>query len=704
MEQPPVTRRNLLGSLSAVVASSYLLPANAWTQVVGPTLPSSQVVPELHDANEFNLEVADYAFSVNGRIGKAIAINGSVPGPLVRLREGQDVTIHVHNRLKESTSIHWHGLILPQPMDGVPGVSFAGIPADSTFTYRFPVRQSGTYWAHSHSGAQELLGLYFPLIIDPIGPEPFPFDRDYTVVLSDWSFLAPGTIIAKLKKNAGYFNYEKRTPDNLFDDVGRNGFLSTIRERLSWAKMRMDPTDFADVTGFTYTYLLNGNTPDANWTGLFSAGERVRLRFIAAGAMTYFDVRIPGLKMTVVAADGQVIQPVEVDEFRIGAGETFDVLVEPANQPYTLFAEAMDRSGFARGTLAPRPGMSAPVPPQRQRPVRTMADMGMGGMEMGGMAMGKGAAQTGAPEIGSGDAGMAGMPMPTTSDAKNKRAPASAEAAMSGMAMGKDGSTQAVQSNAGAARAAAERQGGMDIAGKGMRGMDKLDKTRTALGEQRNSIMKMKPGTSFMPVDKGGIAAERGGLRGDVPSTLPGSPPVMHGLDTHGPGNSVAPMTVSNRLNDPGSGFDDPNSKVLVYTDLKSPNPQPDQREAARAIELHITGNMERYMWSFDGVKYSGAKTPISFVLGERLRMILVNDTMMEHPIHLHGMWMELENGAGPNRPRKHTISVKPAERLSVLITPDIAGRWVMHCHLLLHMDMGMLRVVEVSESGKATS
>ena len=533
-----------------------------------------------------NLSVENLAFTVDGRTGTAVAMNGTVPGPIIRLREGQEAVLRVANRLKETTSIHWHGIILPAAMDGVPGVSFAGIAPGETFEYRFPVRQSGTYWAHAHDPA-ELVGLYFPLLIDPLEPEPFRYERDHVVVLSDWSFEPPGNIIAKLKKQAGYYNFQRRTLGELARDLRAKGWPAAMGERLEWAKMRMDPTDFADVTGYTYTYLVNGLSPQANWTGLFSPGERVRLRFIAAGAMTYFDVRIPGLKMTVVQADGQNVQPVEVDEFRIAPGETYDVIVRPEDQAYTLFAETMDRSGFARGTLAPRAGMSAAIPPQRPRPLRTMADMGMDMEEMGGMDHG----------------------------------------AMSGT------------------------------------------------------------GHGAMP------AMDHGAMPGQ------GAMPVMHGPDTHGPGNAAVPMQVRNRLDDPGGGFDE-GSRVLVYTDLKSVAPQPDRRAPGREIELHLTGNMERYMWSFDGKKYSEAKVPIALREGERARLVFVNDTMMEHPIHLHGMWMELENGAGAHQPRKHTVSVKPAERLTVAVTVDARGPWALHCHLLLHMEMGMFRVVEVSAAG----
>ena len=560
---------------------------------------------------EFALQ-RDEAFGVEPGIGDAELG--------LRLREGQEAVIRVDNRLKEASSIHWHGVILPRDMDGVPGVSFAGIPPQSVFTYRFEVHQSGTYWAHSHSGGQELLGLYFPLIIDPLDPEPFQYDRDYVVMLSDWSFESPAKIIANLKRVPGYYNFQRRTMGDFISDVRRNGFGSTVSDRLEWAKMRMDPTDFADVTGYTYTYLMNGLTPGANWTGLFRPGERVRLRFINAGAMTYFDVRIPGLKMAVVQADGQNVAPVEIDEFRIGGGETYDVIVHPEDRAYTVFAESLDRSGYTRGTLAPRAGMVAALPPRRKRPLRTMSDMGMSGMEHAGHL-----------EKTTGETG------------------------------------------------------------------EHASHTAHAIEETRHEILERRDPNHQTPEHN----HETGSPAGPA---LPGSPPVMHGPDAHGPGNSSIPMASRSRLDDPGSGFEGVEGKVLVYTDLQSLTPHSDRREPEREIELHITGNMERYMWSFDGKKYSEAKTPIPFRYGERLRLILVNDTMMEHPIHLHGMWMVLENGYGVHQPRKHTISVKPAERLSVAITADAPGQWALHCHLLLHMEMGMFRVVEVSPAPKDPS
>ena len=597
-----MNRRVLLQRAAVVggcAALARVAPAFAWSDTAGVAVPFTVPTQAAADSNIIDLAIADLALPIDGRAGRAMAVNGTVPGPLVRLREGQQAVLRVTNRLNEIASIHWHGLIVPPAMDGVPGVSFAGIKPGETFTYRFPVRQSGTYWAHSHSGGQELLGVYFPLVIDPLEREPFAYSRDYVVMLSDWSFESPGTIISKLKKQAGYYNYQKRTAGDFFRDVNDNGWSATIKERASWSRMRMDPTDFADVTGYTYTYLLNGLPPSGNWTGLFKTGEKVRLRFIDAGAMTYFDVRIPGLQMTVVQADGQNVQPVTVDELRIGPGETYDVIVEPDDRAYTLLAEAMDRSGFTRGTLAPRSGMSAEIPPRRPRPLRTMADMGM---DMPGMK-------------------------------------------------------------------------GMDTSGAAMPGMD--------------TPAAAMPGMDMAPV---------GG------PSLPGGPAVPHGPDTHGAGNSTIAMTARNRLDEPGSGFEGTEARVLVYADLKSLSPYPDRREPSREVELHLTGNMERYIWSFDGKKYSDAKDPIPFQYGERLRLVLVNDTMMEHPIHLHGMFMELENGAGEFQPRKHTISVKPAERLTLAITADEPGRWAMHCHLLLHMEMGMFRVVEVSPASKATT
>lgn len=627
MSSERISRRLLLkraAVLGLLATVGRLVPAYALTGAAGAgsqTALSGDVI---------DLTIREQPFSVDGRTGTAITINGSIPGPVIRLKEGQHVMLRVANHLKENSSIHWHGILLPPEMDGVPGVSFAGIEPGTTFTYRFPIKQSGTYWFHSHSGGQELLGMYAPMIIDPLEPEPFQYEREFVVMLSDWSFESPETLLSNLKKQGGYYNFQKRVVREFIADVARMGFWPAIQNYLMWDQMRMDPTDFADVTGYTYTYLINGSSPAGNWTGLFRPGERVRLRFIDAAAMTFFDVRIPGLKMTVVQADGQNVQPVVVDEFRMGPAETYDVIVEPTeDRPYTIFAETMDRSGFARGTLAPRPGMSAEIPERRPRPIRMMEDMGM--MHTEGMDM---------PEMKHHAHG-GGMKMP---------------------GMAPSGETPS------------EKQSG-DIQHMEHR--------------QHGSAMEKIPDRHEMPAMD---------MSDPGRSKTAGAEPVKHGPDDHGPGNQTVAEYLQNRTGEPGRGLEHSDRRVLLYTDLKSLAPYPDQREPEREIELHLTGHMNRYMWSFDGKKYSEAREPIRFRYGERLRLTFVNDTMMEHPLHLHGMWMHLENGAGAHLPRKHTVIVKPAERLSVAVTADAPGRWAFHCHLLLHMEAGMFRVVEVSD------
>lgn len=617
-----ISRRLLLKrviALSMLAAVERFIPACA---VTNPTVNPGAQTPLSGEV--IDLTISEQVFQLNERAGKAVTINGTIPGPIIRLKEGQEATLRVTNRLEESTSIHWHGLLLPPEMDGVPGVSFAGIEPGATFTYRFPVKQSGTYWFHSHSGGQELLGMYAPMIIDPIEPEPFQYEREYVVMLSDWSFESPETLFSNLKKQGGYYNFQKRTAGEFFTDVKRMGFWTAIQNYLMWDQMRMDPTDFADVTGYTLTYLMNGLSPAGNWTGLFRPGERVRLRFINAASMTFYDVRIPGLTMTVVQADGQNVQPVVVDELRMGVAETYDVIVEPVeDRAYTIFAETMDRSGYARGTLAPRLGMTAAIPERRPRPLRTMEDMGMSmaGMDMGGRTDSHG-----------------DMPVPEIEPASDIR---------------------------------------------------KVKPSDDNPHREHSSGVQPMPGSHTMPARGAGDQAR---------SKIPGAEPVKHGPDDHGPGNQTVAEYSQNRLGEPGRGLEDSGRRVLLYTDLKSLEPYPDQRETGREIELHLTGHMERYMWSFDGKKYSEAQEPIHFRYGERVRLTFVNDTMMEHPLHLHGMWMYLENGAGAYLPRKHTIIVKPAERVSVAVSADALGRWAFHCHLLLHMEAGMFRVVEVSE------
>jgi CopA family copper-resistance protein len=561
-------------------------------------------------ARAFDLVIDEQSIRIAGRDAKAMTINGSLPGPLLRFREGENVTIRVTNRLKEPTSIHWHGLLVPADMDGVPGVSFAGIKPGETFTYRYAVKQSGTYWYHSHSATQEQSGIYGPLVIDPAESEPIEFDREYVVMLSDWTFEDPGWVLQRLRSRPGYYNFQQRTVFDFANDVRKNGWWPTISERLEWNQMRMDPTDIADVTHYTYTFLVNGLPPDGNWTALFKPGERVRLRFINGAAVTYFDVRIPGLAMTVVQADGQNIQPVTVEEFRIAVAETYDVIVTPQeDRAYTIFAESQDRSGYTRATFAPRNGMAAPIPERRPRPVRTMADMGMGDMTDGSMA----AAQN--PPMKQQDTPGMDMPVPPPGDGMKQEMP----------------------------------------------GMN-------------------------MP----------SGSMSETPAPMEAG--VMHGPDTHGPGNSTVAMTSRSRLNEPGIGLGDDGRRVLVYTDLRSFKPGYDQRKDQREIELHLTGNMERYMWSINGKAFWEVKDPIAFSYGERLRVTFVNDTMMDHPMHLHGMWMDLDNGTGAYKPRKHTINVKPAERLSFVVTADAPGNWAFHCHILYHMEMGMFRVVSVTQ------
>jgi CopA family copper-resistance protein len=511
---------------------------------------------------EFDLTLGETAVNYTGRNRSATAVNGQVPGPLLRMRQGDRVTIRVTNHLPVRSSIHWHGLIVPADMDGVPGVSFAGIDPGSTFVYRFTVNQCGTYWYHSHSRFQEQRGLYGAILIERHAGERHGSDREHVVLLSDWSDADPEWLYATLKRQSGYFNYGKRTVGDFFTDLRAHGFKQAVTERSMWGEMRMDPSDLADVGGATYTYLMNGVTPAGNWTALFERGERIRLRFINGSSMSFFDIRIPGLKLTVVAADGQDVEPVTVDEFRLGAAEVLDVIVSPnADQAYTIFAQSMDRSGYARGTLAPQPGMVAEVPSLDPRVILTMDDMGM------------------AHDM----AGMADMP---------------------GMAHG-------------------------------------------------------------------------------------GAHPEF------GPTVDMLAMHPAARLGDPGPGLRNNGRRVLSYADLHTLGGPIDRREPGRDIELHLTGHMQRYIWSFNGQKFSEAE-PLRFAHGERLRIVLVNDSMMTHPIHLHGMWSELEAEDNSFLVRKHTVSVQPAQRLSYLVTADALGHWAYHCHLLFHMEAGMFREVVV--------
>ncbi|MBS4089836.1 copper resistance system multicopper oxidase [Pseudomonas rustica] len=523
------------------------------------------------NGSEFELFIGETPVNFTGSPRTAMTINGSLPGPLLRWREGDTVTLRVRNRLMDSTSIHWHGILLPANMDGVPGLSFHGIEPGGVYVYQFKVRQNGTYWYHSHSGLQEQAGVYGPLVIDAKQPEPFQYDRDFVVMLSDWSDEDPASLMNTLKKQSDYYNFHKRTVGDFINDVSEKGWGATVADRKMWAEMNMNPTDIADVSGATYTFLMNGHAPDSNWTGLFRPGEKLRLRLINGSAMTYFDVRIPGLKMTVVAADGLHVKPVSVDELRIAVAETYDVIVEPDAEVYTLFAQAMDRTGYARGTLATRPGLSAAVPALDPRPLVSMDDMGMGGMDHGSMDM----------------------------------------SAM-------DHSTMAPM------------QAHPD-------------------SEKNNSLVDMQA------------------------------------------------MTTAPKLNDPGLGLRNNGRRVLTYADLRSTFEDPDGRDPSRTVELHLTGHMEKFAWSFNGIKFSDAE-PLRLKYGERIRLVLVNDTMMIHPIHLHGMWSDLEDENGDFQVRKHTIDMPPGTRRSYRVTADALGRWAYHCHLLYHMEMGMFREVRVEE------
>lgn len=610
------SRRTFVKGLAAtgLLGGLGLWRAPAWA-LAGPGQQN------LLAGDSFDLFIGETPVNLSGSPATAMTINGSLPGPTLRWREGDNVTLRVRNRLAEDTSIHWHGIILPANMDGVPGLSFEGIAPGGLYEYHFKVRQNGTYWYHSHSGLQEQAGVYGALVIDAREPEPFSYDRDYAVLLSDWSDEKPQRILAKLKKQSDYYNFHKRTVGDFIDDVSANGWAATLADRKMWAEMKMSPTDLADVSGYTYTYLLNGQPPDGNWTGLFRPGEKLRLRFVNASAMSYFDVRIPGLKMTVVAADGQHVEPVSVDELRIAVAETYDVIVEPGGErAYTLFAQSMDRSGYARGTLALAEGLSAPVPTPDPRPLIGMDDMGMGGMDHG--AMGHGAATRPASEMD--------------------------HSKMSGMDMN-----------------------GMDhskMAGMDMNGMD-----HSKMAGMDHSRM----GMDTMPMQS-------------HPASEDGNPLV-----------DMQTMTPTPKLADPGLGLRDNGRRVLTYADLRSRFADPDGREPGRTIELHLTGHMEKFAWSFDGIKFSDAE-PLRLTYGERLRIVLVNDTMMTHPIHLHGMWSDLEDEQGNFLVRKHTIDMPPGTRRSYRVTADALGRWAYHCHLLFHMEMGMFREVRVDEGDNA--
>ena len=586
MQHPisPSRRRFVTG----MAAGGLLLGSGLGFKSYAEALPKN---PEVLTGNQFDLAIGYLPVNFTGKKALATAVNGSVPGPVLRWKEGEKVTLRVTNHLANDSSIHWHGMILPSGMDGVPGLSFDGIQPGETFAYSFDVKQSGTYWYHSHSGFQEQTGLYGAIVIDPAEPDPVSYDRQYVILLSDWSNDAPEDIFARLKKQSHYYNFRQRTVADLWRDIRDKGLEQTWNDRAMWNQMRMSDTDIADVTGYTYTFLMNGNTPEDNWTCLFSEGEKVRLRFINGAAMSLFDVRIPGLKMTVVASDGQNIDPVTVDEFRIGVAETYDVIVEPdADSAYTIFAQTIDRTGFARGTLTSNISLSPDIPHMDSAPVLVHRDMGM--------------AHT-----------------MTANDADH------VQHQMAG---------HSVHNN--------HLHNALDSAGYGS------------------------------------------------------SQKIEHKKSEFGPGVDMRAEMPMDGQRDPGIGLRDHQQlygrRVLNYGDICNFYPTVDRRDPSREIQLHLTGNMSRYMWSMDGIPFADAE-PLDLTYGERVRITLVNDTMMTHPIHLHGMWSELETGDPDYIPRKHTVIVQPGSKISYLVTADAKGRWAYHCHLLYHM-VGMFREVRV--------
>ena len=667
-----VDRRQLLRGAALAgggMAASAYMPA--WAQPV-----SGGIVKPLPtvSGSDIALTIDAFPIVVDGKRMPAIGVNGTVPAPLVRLKEGQTVRLAVTNALNEDSSIHWHGLLVPFAMDGVPGVSFPGIKAKSTFVYEIPVKQSGTYWYHSHSGAQEQDGLYGPIVIDPAGPEPVAYEREHVIVLADHSPMPGAKLFRKLKQDQGYFNHQQQTLSGLF--TGRD---QSLKERWQWAKMRMDPTDLSDVTGFTYTYVINGYGPRDNWTALFKPGERVRLRIINSAAMTNFNVRIPGLPMTIVQADGQNVRPVITDEFQIGVAETYDVIVTPEDRAYTLVSEAIDRSGLGRATLAPRAGMSAPVPPLRPRPLTTMKDMGMGDMQgMGGMDMKNPADVRGVDPTAEQNAS------DTLAQATGWSAAGAASSSMAGMG-GMSGQA-----------AAAGMAGGM--AGMNHSQMQGMSDSSTMAGMNHGQMAGMSGGGSGMPgMDHGqmqGMSGMGGGQMGGTSMSMrdPKNAPQVK----MGPGvQTISPMP-TDRTGERPTGLERVDHRVLTYRDLVALARNPDVRAPSRTLDIHLTGNMERYMWSFNGEKLSDPAEPIPFRRNERVRVNLINDTMMPHPIHLHGHFFELVTGHGDHGPRKHTVNVLPGAKVSFDVTADAPGDWAFHCHNLFHMTAGMMRVVTV--------
>ncbi|TMP54211.1 copper resistance system multicopper oxidase [Pseudoalteromonas sp. S1612] len=593
-------RRFVQGLIAGGVLAAFPSVLHAASSLVAGTITGT--VPEL-SGKVIDLVIDESPVNFTGVVRMATTINGSIPAPTLRLKEGDDVTIRVTNKLSVPSSIHWHGIILPYQMDGVPGISFKGIMPGETFVYKFKLQQSGTYWYHSHSGFQEMTGMYGVLIIEPREKDIISADNEHVIQLSDWTDDDPMALFRKLKIQSDVFNFNQPTVPEFFDDVSNSGVSNALQRRKMWNQMRMNPTDLADLSASAMTFLMNGSTPMSNWRGMFKVGEKVRLRFINGSSNTFFDVRIPELKLTVVQADGQNVEPVTVDEFRFGPGETYDVIVEPKNDAYTIFAQSMDRSGYAKGTLSSSPNIDAPVPALDPVEWLTMTDM-MGNMTHGGE-----------------------------------------HSAMAGMA--------------------------------GMSGMNSKEMDHSAMEHGAMAMDHSKHGMSENPL---AVA----------------SPKVLHAKTEYGASVDMRVDMPRTNLDDPGIGLRKNGRRVLTLADLHSLEGITNQQEPEAEIELHLTGNMERYSWSFDGLEF-GKSTPVHMKHNQRLRVILQNDTMMTHPMHLHGMWSDLENEQGDVQVRRHTIPVQPAQRISFLTTPHDVGRWAWHCHLLFHMDAGMFREVVVS-------
>ena len=648
-------RRFVLG-----VAGSSLLASLGFTpSVLSAAVRQAQTGQPTLKGKVFDLTIAEQTVNFTGTSAIATTVNGSLPAPTLRFKQGDTVTLRVTNHLKETSSIHWHGLILPSGMDGVPGISnnFNGIPPGETFVYQFKLVQSGTYWYHSHSGFQEQTGLYGSIVVEPAESDPVAYDRDYVVMLSDWSDEDPNDIYSKLKKLSHYYNIKERTHQDLMADINKKGFSATWSERSMWNEMRMSQRDLSDVTGYTYTYLMNGITPTDGWIGLFSKGEKVRLRFVNGSAMSFFDMRIPGLKMTVVASDGQNVEPVTVDEIRIGVAETYDVIVEPKeDMAYTLFAQSIDRSGFARGTLTPDVNLTAEVPALDKVGDLSHGDMAMdmSNMDMSGMdhaAMGHGSGAMNMSGMDHSKMDMGSMDMSTMDHSK--------------MDMGSMDMSTMDHSKMD--------MGSMDMSTMDHSKMDMSNMDHAAMG---HSMPTAKPANKPNPSDFS-------------------SGKLIHAKTEFGPHVDMRAEAADYRLSDPGVGLRGNGRKVLTYADLKNLRTTMEDREPDREVELHLTGNMGRYMWSINGIKHSEAE-PLRWKIGERLRITFVNDTMMNHPMHLHGMWSDLETGDNNFLPRKHTVIVQPGARISYRVTVDAEGGWAYHCHLLYHM-LGMFRTVIVS-------